>query len=296
MDQLHQRWVRRRGREVEWLKTERTTCEKLRRECAGMRDAWLKRRPRWNRSSAVSEKALALEQMQQEQLGQAADASAAGRRLEKLRRRWASLSAATEKSLAEQWQKLQTEAAPMEAMHKRLHKHTAKITGQETELGQRLSEWERSQLAAADEMNQLRQELSSANALRDRYEKQATELREVEQLARLFLDETEPLRLPNGGLIRHSRPWLAALLSFVVRAPGITTPACPRRRPGYSSGSWSAFCSRSGPRCRSPAGAPCCSCSSFNSRRSSVPLARCGGRRGGPITPVTDGAGHQPPR
>lgn len=201
IDKLHQRWVRRRGREIEWLKSERAACEKLRRECALMRDGWLKRQVALEQEQrSVAEKTLALEQLQQETLGQSADAAAAGKRLERLRRRWAALSAAAEKGLAEQWQKLQAEAARLEAQHARLQKHTAKVTAQETDLSQRLSEWERNQLVAADEMNSLRQDLDSSQSHRDRYEKQVNELRdEVEQLARLFLDESEPIRLPKAA-------------------------------------------------------------------------------------------------
>ena len=40
---VQQRWTRRRRREVEWLQTERTACEKLRHEVAGLREEWLHR-------------------------------------------------------------------------------------------------------------------------------------------------------------------------------------------------------------------------------------------------------------
>jgi chromosome segregation ATPase len=197
---LHQRWKRRRHREVEWLKSERTTCEKRRRECATLRDAWLRRQSALEQEQrALAEKSLAMEQLQQEYLGQSADAAAAGRRLERLRRRWASLSAAAEKSINEQGQALQEEAARVESLQQRLHKQAVKIDAQETDLAQRLSEWEQNQLVAADEMNRIRQQLASAQALRDRYEKQVVDLRdEAERLARMFLDDTQPLSLPKS--------------------------------------------------------------------------------------------------
>jgi len=71
------------------------------------------------------------------------------------------------------------------------------VTAQEAELAERLTESERTQLMAVDEINQLRRELGSSSAQRDRFEKQANDMREeVERLARLLLDESEPIRLP----------------------------------------------------------------------------------------------------
>jgi len=200
IDGLHQRWKRRRHREVESLQTERQACEKLRRECATLRDAWLRRQAALEQEQrALAEKSLAMEQLQQECLGQSADAAAAGRRLERLRRRWTSLSAATQKALNEQRQALQEEAARVESLQQRLQKQVLKIDAQEADLGKRLSEWEQNQLVAADEMNRIRQQLASAQALRDRYEKQVIDLRdEAERLARMFLDDTQPLSLPKA--------------------------------------------------------------------------------------------------
>lgn len=201
IDQLHQKWVKRRGREVDWLRGERAACEKLRRECVAVREGWLKRRAALEQEQrTVAEKTLALEQFQQEQVGQAGNAAAAGRRLEKLRRRWAALSAPAEKALAEQWEQLKAEAQRLEAMQARVNKQTARLTAQENDLGTRLSEWEQNKVVAADEANRRVQELASAQSLRDRYEKQVYELRdEVERLARLFLDEAEPLRLHKAA-------------------------------------------------------------------------------------------------
>jgi DNA repair exonuclease SbcCD ATPase subunit len=201
IDELHQRWKRRRHREVEWLKTERTTCEKLRHECAGLRDGWVRRQAALEQEQrALAEKSLAMEQLQQESLGQSADAAAAGRRLERLRRRWAALSAAAEKSINEQRQTLQDEAARLEALQQRLHKQSLKISEQEADFRQRLSEWEQKRLVATEEIDRTRQQLASAQVLRDRYEKQVIELRdEVERLARMFLDDTQPLSLPKAA-------------------------------------------------------------------------------------------------
>ena len=54
------------------------------------------------------------------------------------------------------------------------------------------------ELLIEDELSRLRSDLSGTHAQRDRYEKQVHELRdEVERLARLLLDEAEPIRFPT---------------------------------------------------------------------------------------------------
>jgi pSer/pThr/pTyr-binding forkhead associated (FHA) protein len=200
VDQLHQRWTRRRHREVEWLRGERATGERLRREWVALRDDCHRRKTALEKEQrALAERALAMEQYQQEVLGQSGDAPAAGRRLEKLRRRWSALSAAAEKSVAEQRQALEAEAARLDALHERLQKHAAKIANQEGELSRRMADFDQGQLKTTDELEHLRHGLTAATTQRARFEREVLELHEeVERLARLLLDEAEPVRLPQA--------------------------------------------------------------------------------------------------
>ena len=169
------------------------------RECVTLRDEWLRRAAALEQEQRrLAEQALAMEQYQQETLGQADNASAAGKRLDKLRKRWASQSAAAEKAVAQQRQEMRTEAARIERFHGRLQNHAAKLASREAELSRKQSEWEHGRLQMEDELTRLRQELASQRAHSSRFERQTGELRdEVERLARLFLDEAEPVRLPT---------------------------------------------------------------------------------------------------
>lgn len=201
VEQLHQRWIKRRHREVEWLKAERSACEKLRRECVGLRDEWLRRAAALEQEQRrQAEQALAMEQYQQQILGQADNASAAGKRLDKLRKRWAARSAAAAKAVAQEREELRTEADRVERLNGRLQRHSANLAAHEAELSSQQSEWEKSRLQLEDELNRLRQELVSQRAQSSRFEREASDLRdEVERLARLFLDESEPIRLPAAA-------------------------------------------------------------------------------------------------
>lgn len=195
---VQKRWTDRRRQEVEWLQAERTACGKLRREYAGLRDDWLRRSAVLEKEERdLAERALALEQYRQEYLSQANDAAGAQRRLEKLRRRWEALSTTAAKELAEQRKALEEEAASLDEQHSRLQKHSARVEQREEELGRQQLHFEQKDLLCEDELARLRNDLTCTQAQRQRYEKQVNELRdEVERLARLLLDEVEPVRLP----------------------------------------------------------------------------------------------------
>jgi len=195
VEQLHQRWGRRRRREVEWLRNEQAVCEKLRRDWSVLRETWLGRIAALEQEQrAVAERALALEQFQHELMGQAIDVGVAEKRIERLRRRWASLSAAAQKGLAQQREELAEEAAQLEEDRKRIQKQASRLAAQTEELSAQQAAWESEQLKLNDQLGQMRWGLSTAIVHRDRHEKQANDLRdEVERLARLLLDEGEPI-------------------------------------------------------------------------------------------------------
>lgn len=198
--QLHERWLRRRRREIQWIQAERNASAKLRQDYAALRQDLLRRSAYLERAQrSLAEKALAIEQFQQECVASSPYPAAASRRLEKLRSRWASLGTAAQKAVSEQRQALEKEAAELDQYFGRLKKQSDKIAAQEAELARQLSTWEHARLVANDEMSKLRTDLTSSQAQRDRYEKQVNDLRdEVERLARLLLDEPEPAVLAPG--------------------------------------------------------------------------------------------------
>lgn len=197
VSQVQQRWTRRRRHEVEWLKSERSACEKLRREFAGLREDWLRRSAELEKHEReLAERALALEQLEQESVNHTADASVAERRLEKLRRRWESAGAASVKELNALRDALEGELADLRDGHKHLQKQAARLSALEEELSQKQTQWEQKELLVEDELSRLRSDLTTTHTQRDRYSQQVLELRdEVERLARLLLEEAEPVRL-----------------------------------------------------------------------------------------------------
>jgi chromosome segregation ATPase len=198
--QLHERWLRRRRREIQWIQAERTSYAKLRHEYAALRQDLLRRSAQLEREQrSLAERALAIEQFQQECVASSPYPAAASRRLDKLRSRWASLTTAAQKSLNDQRQSLAKEAAELDQQFGRLKKQADRIATQEAELSRQLSTWEHARLLANDEMTQVRTDLQTSQSQRDRYEKQVNDLRdEVERLARLLLDEPEPVILAPG--------------------------------------------------------------------------------------------------
>src|SRR5262249_6410655 len=151
--QLHERWLRRRRREIQWIQTERTVSAKLRHEYAALRQDLLRRSAHLERAQrSLAEKALAIEQFQQECVASSPYPAAASRRLEKLRSGWAALSTAAQKAVSEQRQALDKEAAELDQYFGRLKKQSDKIAAQEAELARQLSTWEHARLVADDEM------------------------------------------------------------------------------------------------------------------------------------------------
>ncbi len=85
---LRQRWARRRRQELEVVRAERAACERLRQECAALREELCRRGNALEEEHRLlAQKTLALEQYQQQYVVKATDAAAAERRLERLRRR-----------------------------------------------------------------------------------------------------------------------------------------------------------------------------------------------------------------
>ena len=157
--------------------------------CAAVRN-WRNRNANWH------ERALALEQLEQQTINHSPDASAAERRLDKLRRRWEALGAAAVKELDALRESLEGELTDLKDDHKHLQKQAGRLAALEEELSQKQTQWEQKELLVEDELSRLRSDLTNTHTQRDRYSQQVLELRdEVERLARLLLDEAEPVRL-----------------------------------------------------------------------------------------------------
>jgi hypothetical protein len=190
---VRQRWNKSRRRELDVVRAERAACEQLRQECATLREEL------WQRTNALeeerrllAEKSLALEQYRQQYVVRATDASAAERRLERLRRRWVAQNAALVRATVAERQALQQEVARLEDRHTALHKQMEALAVRETNLAQRQTAWEEAQALAEAQQAKLQQELQSMQGQRDRHALHLIELQEeVERIARILLEEAQ---------------------------------------------------------------------------------------------------------
>jgi hypothetical protein len=198
--ELRQRWAKRRRQELDVIRAERAACEKLRQECATLREEL------WRRGTAleeerrgVAEKTLALEQYRQQYVVRAADAGTAERRLERLGRRWVAQNAEAIRTTAAERQGLQQDIARLEHAQTNLHKQMEALTVREASLAQRQTAWEEAQALTESRQDKLQQELQSMQAQRDRYALHLLELQdEVERIARVLIEEPETPLPPSA--------------------------------------------------------------------------------------------------
>jgi hypothetical protein len=191
--ELRQRWAKRRRQELDVVRAERAACEKLRQESNALREEL------WRRGNALeedrrllAEKTLALEHYRQQYVIRATDAVAAERRVERLRRRWATQNAEQIRNTTAERQALQGEIAALADRHAGLHKQMEALTVREANLAQRQTAWEEAQALAESRQAKLQQQLQSMQAQRDRYALHLLELQdEVERIAGILIGESE---------------------------------------------------------------------------------------------------------
>lgn len=191
--ELRQRWGERRLQEFEQLRTEQNR----------HRDSFHRHANLWTecyrRSSlleqeqrALAEKSLALEQYRLEVVGHADNPATAEKRLERLRRRWASLSLAVERRLAHDRKALEALLAEVEDRFLQLHERNTEAAEERLERAQRQTDEEQSAAEAAEGMARLQQSLHSTRAQRDLNQWQLDRLRdEMERMALTLIDEAD---------------------------------------------------------------------------------------------------------
>jgi hypothetical protein len=189
--ELRQRWMRRRQQEAEHLRKEQTRCRdsfqhytRLWGDCF-RRNSLVEQEQR-----ALAEKALALEQYRLEVVGRAENTVAAEKRLERLRRRWAALSATAERRLARDRDALEEQLTLVEERFAALQDLAADLTRRELELSARQAEDDHHAAVAREASARLQQSLQSLRAQRDLGQWQLGRLREeVERMALTLLED-----------------------------------------------------------------------------------------------------------
>jgi hypothetical protein len=194
LEELRQRWARRRRQELEDLQAARAACEELRQHHAAL---WQECQQRHTELVQEQREAAAqlvsLERFRQELLTQAPDAAAAEKRIQKLRKRDRARLEAEERDLARERQGLQAEAAYLQERARHLEQQEDELVRRYEAWSCRQTEWEDQQAATADAEERRHKELHRLQQLHAQDERQLAELRdELERVARLLLDEAEP--------------------------------------------------------------------------------------------------------
>jgi hypothetical protein len=191
---LRRHWSARRRQELKLLRADHERCQGFRRQYAQLWEECFGRRTELDhRERELAEQALALEQYRQEYLGQAEDAAAAERQLERLRRRWTAVSAAAERGLARDRQELAAEAVRLREEAGLMQARLAEVVRRDGALAEARANWEHEKALAEENAARLRQELQGMQAQRDLFERQMGQVHdELERVAGLLLAGPEP--------------------------------------------------------------------------------------------------------
>jgi pSer/pThr/pTyr-binding forkhead associated (FHA) protein len=191
--ELRQHWLQRRQQEAEHLRKEQERCRESFHRYTSLWGECFRRHTQLEQEQRVlAEKALALEQYRLECIGQAENTATAERRLERLRRRWAALSAAAERRLQRDREVIEAQLGIVEERFADLEELAADLSQRELELSARLADEDQSAAAAQETQARLQQSLQTLRAQRDVGQWQLGRLREeVERMALTLLDEAD---------------------------------------------------------------------------------------------------------
>ncbi|MCI0458302.1 MAG: protein kinase [Gemmataceae bacterium] len=235
--EMRQNWARRRRHELEVVRAERAACERLRQECAALRERlWRSGNTLEEERRALAEKTLALEQYHQQYVVCSADAVTAERRVARLRRKWVAQNADAVRATTAERQALRQEIARLEDGQIALQRQMEELTTRESSLAQRQTAWEEAQAQAEWRQERLRQQLQSMQGQRDRHALQVRELQdEVERIARLLLDEPElpiPARSPGSPpMLSPKKSAFPPRISYACSDPPQAPPCAVVRSP-----------------------------------------------------------------
>jgi chromosome segregation ATPase len=188
---LRRLWHQRYQQGLARLQAEYAACRSLHEEFTVLRQHWLRRTAvLQEKQRNLAARAMSVEQFRQEMLRQAPDARQAEKGVERLRRRWTSLSAALARKLARERQTLEKESAQLAERYRQIHRWIEEIANREESLAARETAGEQQRGRADIEAAKVRQEIHRLSAQRVVYERQVTELREeAERLAHLLIGE-----------------------------------------------------------------------------------------------------------
>jgi chromosome segregation ATPase len=193
LEQFRKVWHERQRQGVARLHAEYASCDRLRQDYSLLRHQWLQRTAALTEEEKkLAQRALAVEQYRQKYIDQAANPAEAGKRLEGLQQRLATVLSRAATDYREHRQSLQQEIARLEERYGVINLALAKVVAREAALSEREAAWEEQRALTENETARLRQETERLREQRAIYEQQVTELRdEVERLARQILAEED---------------------------------------------------------------------------------------------------------
>jgi pSer/pThr/pTyr-binding forkhead associated (FHA) protein len=198
LTELRKRWGERRKQETKRLQSDHDSCLTYRQQYVTLWEDYLRKTAAADQQQrSLAQQALALEQYRLETLGSDANTVAVERRLERLQRRWATLSETSDRQVAEQRLSLEAEMARLKQYAQAVRDQALAVTRRDEELTLRQAEWEHQRQMTEAAHDKLRQQLQALQAEREQCERHLEEQRqELERLARSLLEE-EALPAPT---------------------------------------------------------------------------------------------------
>jgi pSer/pThr/pTyr-binding forkhead associated (FHA) protein len=200
LDDLRRKWKQRRREETSEFQKAHGQFIEARRLYATLWEECLRRSAAMDpEKRTLAEKTLALDQYRLEVIGQAENAAAAERQLERLRRRWAGLFTEAERTLSRERQAVEAEIGRLDARSRQIEQEAAELAQRGADHFTRQCEWENHQLVVDEANVRLRKELECLRFERAQQERQLVALRdEVERMAHTLLEQTEMQSRPTS--------------------------------------------------------------------------------------------------
>jgi chromosome segregation ATPase len=193
LEDFRKRWTARRKEEVGRLTKDLQRCRELQRQYAALREEYDHRAAELSSEErSLSERTLALEQLELERVGRSEDAALAEKRLQKLRRQYAAQYAEAEQRLAERSRSLEAEAERLAAQTQQLHQRLEAMLERESALTGRVSEWEHRLWLAEQARDGLQQEVLLLRQHKDLSDRRCRQLQEeIERMVCTLLQQDE---------------------------------------------------------------------------------------------------------
>jgi pSer/pThr/pTyr-binding forkhead associated (FHA) protein len=200
LDDLRRKWKQRRREETTKFEKAHGQFIEARRLYATLWEECLRRSAAMDQEKrTLAEKTLALDQYRLQVIGQAENAAAAERQLERLRRRWAGLFTEAERTLNRERQAVEAEIGRLDTRFRQIEQEAVELAQREADHLTRQSEWENHQLVVDEANVRLRKELETLGSERAQQERQLLALRdEVERMAHTLLEQAEMQSRPTS--------------------------------------------------------------------------------------------------